>query len=121
MLIPQRIYALQLDPVPGERTLKNFLVISIKPVQQTMYTWDGEWNAKDTGSGVGSTIIYLLPKWKEFYLQQNENSKFSEEISEVTGGFIDINNGLDCSGFVGWTLYNVFNTENFKEGYAMAL
>lgn len=28
--------------------------------------------------------------------------------------------GMDCSGYVGWTLYNVMNTQNGKDGYVMS-
>ena len=117
VLIPSRAYAQPIKAVPGERTLKNLLATAIQPVGQTMYTWGGGWNAEDTGSGMGSTTIGLRPEWKEFYLKQTQDYKFTEEISEDTGGFKHINDGLDCSGFVGWTIYNVLNTENLKEGY----
>lgn len=107
------------EAVSGERTLKNFLTTAIEPVGQTMYTWGGGWNAEDTGAGLGATTIGLRPEWREFYLKQTPDYKFSEEVSEKTGGFIDIDNGLDCSGFVGWTIYNVLETESGKEGYVM--
>ena len=110
-------YALPIEPIPGEKTIKNLLATAIKPVGQTMYTWGGGWNAEDTGSGIGSTTIGLRPEWKSFFLKQNKDYQFSKEVSSTTNGFIDINNGLDCSGFVGWTIYNVLNTESFKEGY----
>ncbi len=115
----QKQSAFAINAVPGERTLKNFLVTAMKPVGQTMYTWGGGWNAEDTGAGLGATTIGLRPEWREFYLKQTKDYEFSKKMSEETGGFVDIDNGLDCSGFVGWTIYNVLETESGKEGYVM--
>lgn len=111
--------ALNIKPVPGEMTLKNFIATSLSLVGKVMYAWGGGWNPEDTGSGRGSTTIGPLPEWKEFYLKQDKNYKFTQEKSEDTGAFLHIYDGLDCSGFVGWTIYNTLNTENNKEGYVM--
>lgn len=118
-LISPKTITATIEAIPGERTLKNFLATAIKPVGQTMYCWGGGWNVEDTGSGTGATTIGLRPEWKKFFLKQTKYYKFSKEISDITGGFVDIDNGLDCSGFVGWTIYNVLNTENFQNGYVM--
>ena len=99
-------------PQPGVKTVKNLLVTVIEPVGKTMYIWGGGWNAEDTGSGEGSTHIGLMPEWEPFTKQQDADYDFHNFEYQI-------NKGLDCSGFVGWTLYNVFNTENGKVGFVM--
>ena len=99
-------------PQPGVKTVKNLLVTAIAPVGKTMYIWGGGWNEEDTGSGEGSTHIGPMPEWEHFAKQQDANYDFRNFKYQI-------NNGLDCSGFVGWVLYNVFNTENGKEGFVM--
>lgn len=90
--------------------LCDFLENALKPVGNTMYIWGGGWNEEDTGAGVGSTYIGLYPKWKEFMNKQDANYDYKQHRYELE-------NGLDCSGFVGWTIYNTFEEENGKEGY----
>lgn len=98
---------------PGVKTVKNLLTTAILPIGKTMYIWGGGWNEEDTGSGEGSTHIGLMPEWEPFAKQQDANYDFHNFEYQI-------NNGLDCSGFVGWTLYNVFNTENGKDGFVMS-
>lgn len=91
-------------------TVKNFLKTSIMPVGKTLYIYGGGWNKEDTGAGDSAKTIGLSPKWYEFYLTQNKNynhKKYSYQIEL----------GLDCTGFIGWAIYNTLETENGKDGY----
>jgi len=77
---------------------------------KTMYIWGGGWDVDDEQSGAGSTIIGVSPVWEEFAKKQDsnydyENYRYKREL------------GLDCSGYVGWVIYNLFETESGKEGY----
>lgn len=109
-----------IDAVPGERTIKNFLVTAMKPVGQTMYIYGGGWNAEDTSTGIGSTTIGLRPEWKEFYENQDANYDFNKYCSSDGNPILRyLNLGLDCSGFVEWTIYNMLETENGKESYVI--
>lgn len=94
------------------RSLYQFLQNAMKPVGGTMYIWGGGWNKEDTGAGVSATYIGLYPKWKNFADKQDEDYNHKEYRYELE-------NGLDCSGFVGWTVYNTFETENGKDGYVV--
>lgn len=91
-------------------SLQNFLQNALKPVGNTMYIWGGGWNESDTGAGVGSTYIGLYPKWREFADAQDSGYDYKLHRYEWE-------KGLDCSGFVGWTVYNTFESENGKDGY----
>ena len=93
-----------------ELSLYHFLENALKPVGNTMYIWGGGWNEEDTGAGVGATYIGLYPKWKDFMNKQDADYDYKQHRYELE-------NGLDCSGFVGWTIYNTFEKENGKEGY----
>lgn len=99
-------------PVPGLSTVKNLLTTSLFPVGRTMYIWGGGWNKEDTGAGDGAVCIGLRPEWKAFYDTQGADYDFKNHRYEIL-------NGLDCSGFIGWLIYNVFNTEPNNQGYVM--
>lgn len=91
-------------------TIEHFLEIALEPAGSTMYIWGGGWSEEDSTSGSGSTRIGLSPEWENFAEQQDETYDFNQHRYERQ-------NGLDCSGFVGWVVYNVFETESGKEGY----
>ncbi len=103
---------------PAEETakvpsLQEFLRISLLPVGETAYVWGGGWNEEDTGAGPEACTIGVSPRWKEF--SQDLTSDYEEENYRY-----QIHDGLDCSGFVGWAVYNVFETESGREGYVYA-
>lgn len=93
----------------GESTLWNFLNTALAPVGSTMYIWGGGWNKADTGTGADGRRIGLHPKWRHFAAQQSRNYNYRKHHYKKGCG-------LDCSGFVGWVVYNTFHTENGKMG-----
>lgn len=97
-------------PVKGKSTLLNFLHTAIEPVGNTMYIWGGGWNEADTAAGDDAKRIGVNPQWEQFAKKQSSSYDFN--TTRYQWG-----NGLDCSGFVGWTVYNILNTENGNQGY----
>ena len=97
-------------PIQGLKTMDNMLRTAIAPMGTTMYIWGGAWNEEDTGAGVEAVTFGLSDKWAEFAAQQNENYDYNEHDYEI-------HNGLDCSGYIGWLVYNVLETEPNREGY----
>lgn len=99
-------------PKNGTTTLRNFLKTALAPVGSTMYIWGGGWNKEDTGAGTDALRIGLNPKWRTFASAQKSTYEYKKY--RYRRGY-----GLDCSGFVGWTLFNVFHTTkgNAGEGY----
>ena len=97
-------------PVKGTSTIKNFLKTAIAPVGSTMYVWGGGWNKADTGAGTDAKRIGLSPAWRSFA----KNKKASYNYKKYR---YQIHNGLDCSGYVGWAVYNVLNTKKNEKGY----
>lgn len=76
-----------------------------------MYIWGGGWNEADTGSGSDAMRIGLNPNWKKYFKQQSPDYDYTEHKYEY-------GNGLDCSGYVGWVMYN-FLRGNDENGYVV--
>lgn len=91
-------------------TIEMFLKTAMKPVGKTMYIWGGGWDEEDASAGATSTQIGISPNWEAFANLQDESYDFREYRFERE-------KGLDCSGYVGWVLYNTFENENDLPGY----
>lgn len=85
------------------RTIENFLLGALQPVGNTLYVWGGGW-AQPT-----ATYIGVYPEWKVWYDSQSGSYDFSnyQDLSAETRS-----KGLDCSGFVGWSTYQVMETKS---------
>lgn len=99
-------------PHPGIMSLENFLKTAILPLGNTMYVWGGGWNEEDTGAGPEAVSLGVSPRWKEF--ADAQTSSYDHQTTRY-----HIHDGLDCSGFVGWAVYNVMETESGRKGYVM--
>lgn len=91
-------------------SISRLLRIAQEPVGTTMYIWGGGWDDEDSASGASSTHIGVSPQWEYFTSRQDETYDFKKHRFERE-------NGLDCSGYVGWVIYNTFETENGQPGY----
>lgn len=103
------------EPVPGELSMENFLLTARKPLGNTMYIWGGGWNEEDTGAGIEAVTIGVSPRWEEFSALQDSSYNYKDTEYQI-------HDGLDCSGYVGWVIYNVFETENGsseEDGYVV--
>ena len=96
-------------------TIKGFLKTGLKPLGTTMYIYGGGWNEEDTGAGDEGRTIGLSPKWAEFAAKQN--SSYNYKDYDYKKDVSVIHNGLDCSGYLGWVLYNTLETEDGNPGY----
>ncbi len=97
-------------PFKGKSTIKNFLRIALAPVGNTMYVWGGGWNKADTAAGKEAKSIGLSSSWRSFAMDKKSNYNYRNYRYLI-------HKGLDCSGYVGWCVYNVNNTANGKKGY----
>ena len=114
---------------PGEATLTNFLRTALMPVGTTLYMYGGGWDWQDVGSSIQTRTIGVSPDWVKFFNENDENYTFKgrdgdeENVDPATSyyPFGKYNEyyyaGLDCSGYVGWVLYNTFETESGGEGF----
>ena len=96
--------------LPVGPTLLDFLKTAVQPVGSTMYIWGGGWNEEDTGSGIEAVTLGLSPQWANFATQQDKDYNYKNHRYQI-------HDGLDCSGYVGWAVYNTLETENGRQGY----
>lgn len=102
-------------PISGEHSMENLLLTAKQPVGNTMYVWGGGWNEEDTGAGIEAVTIGVSPQWKKFTELQDSSYNFKDTEYQI-------HDGLDCSGYVGWVIYNVFETTNGsseEDGYVV--
>lgn len=100
-------------------SLTTMLRTALQPVDEVLYVWGGGWNEEDTGGNEEANSMGVASSWIEFY-KNNVNSYVATDHA------YDIHNGLDCSGYIGWVLYNtlpekrdyVFNSDTFGQQLA---
>ena len=97
-------------PVPEGPSVLDFLKIAAQPVGSTMYVWGGGWNEEDTGAGVEAVTIGVSPRWAQFAAEQDSSYDYKTTRYQI-------HDGLDCSGYVGWAVYNVLETQDGQTGY----
>ncbi|MDO4538795.1 MAG: hypothetical protein Q4B54_11595 [Coriobacteriales bacterium] len=95
-------------------TVKEFLSHALEPIGSTLYVYGGAWNEADDGPGVEARTLGLSPRWAEFAAQHDSSYDYSKYLYWI-------HDGLDCSGFVGWSIYQTMETESFANpGYVMS-
>lgn len=104
------------EPPPSSETaqksLLDFLKIAVQPVGSTMYVWGGGWNEADDGAGIEAVTLGVSERWAEFAAAQDSSYDYHDTEYQI-------HDGLDCSGYVGWAVYNVLETENGRDGYVL--
>ena len=92
-------------------TIKKLLQTAMKPVGSTMYVWGGGWTIAGTGNESTRTIG-ISELWKQYFDRQDSSYNYKNMPSYNS-------NGLDCSGYVGWVIYNTFNLSSGHASYVM--
>ncbi len=115
--------------IPGRRTLLNLLQTAMEPVGRTLYVFGGGWNWQDSGAHENARRIGLSPDWQRFFDAQDERYTYRDPDGDETkkdarrsfypyGGFNQYGYaGLDCSGYIGWTLYNTAHERSGEDGF----
>ena len=129
-------YTAPVSGTPGERTLKNYLQTAMNPVGTALYVFGGSWDWQDVNSSNQALTIGLPQTWVDFFQQHTSNYTY-KYIDPTTGYSYNPNSyysnpgrfnqyyygGPDCSGYIGWVIYNVMNTESStndkNDGYVM--
>lgn len=91
-------------------TVRKFIETALMPVGRTMYVYGGGWNREDTGAGADAVTIGVSPRWEEFFREQGSDYDYTKTRYQI-------HDGLDCSGFVGWAVYNTLFAESGGEGF----
>ncbi|MBR1408248.1 MAG: hypothetical protein IJ573_05060 [Clostridia bacterium] len=114
---------------PGVCTLSNLLKTAMEPVGRVLYIFGGGWNWQDTGAHENARHIGISPDWQRFFDAQDasytyrdpdgdENKKDARTSFYPYGGFNQYGYaGLDCSGYVGWTVYNTMHVRSGETGF----
>ena len=125
----QAEYLPRVEGEPGVRTVKNFLKTALEPVGTTLYIYGGGWDWQDEAAAVQARTLGVSPDWVCFFDSQDENYTYKEPDGDPAkanpatsyypyGGYNEYYYaGLDCSGYLGWALYNVMESENGADGY----
>lgn len=100
----------QYNQFPTLPSLAKLLLLAKQPLCHTMYVWGGGWNEADTSAGIEARSLGLSPNWASFAAKQDSSYDYRTTRFQI-------HDGLDCSGYIGWLLYNLFETENDREGY----
>ena len=91
--------------INGKKTLTSYLHNAFVPAGRTLYIWGGGWGG-DTAATNDSSKIGYQKTWQTFF---NNYSKADYDYNKYRYKYFA---GLDCSGFVGWTLYNTMYTKS---------
>lgn len=110
--IPKDAYPVKGSSGIRQSTLKKLLLTGLEPVGTTVYVWGGGWNEADTAAGDEAKTIGVSERWKQFFLKQNKNYNYRNTRYQI-------HDGLDCSGYIGWCIYNIRNVTSGKSGFVM--
>lgn len=91
-------------------SLAKLLLLAKQPLCHTMYVWGGGWNEADTAAGIEARCLGLNPNWSVFTSKQDATYNYHTTRFQI-------HDGLDCSGYIGWLIYNLLESENGREGY----
>lgn len=123
-------YTAPVSGTPGERTLKNYLQTAMNPVGTALYVYGGSWDWQDVNSSNQALTIGLPQSWIDFFQQQDANYTYMNDDNPAHS-YYPHNSwnqyyyaGVDCSAYIGWTIYNVMHTESttndLSDGYVMS-
>lgn len=99
--------------LPSENTYEELLKKAMLPVGNTMYVWGGGWSSLDNAAGEEATTIGVSKRWAEF-------AAICDATYDYETTRYQNHDGLDCSGYIGWLIYNVFEDSSGKKGYVMS-
>lgn len=115
-------YVAPVTGTAGERSLKNFLATAMTPVGTALYIYGGHWNWHDDGASNQATTLGLSSKVTEFFQEQNQYFSYINNGNYSKSYFPHQNwnqyhaVGMDCTGYVGWALYNTLYPYSGGEG-----
>lgn len=98
------------QPEAAMPTVKQFLQAALEPVGQCLYVYGGGWNEADTGAGEETLQKGVSPGWKEFY--DANDASYDYETTRY-----QIHDGLDCTGHIGYSVYQMFEKKYADDGY----
>ena len=107
------------------KSLSSLLKNALVPMGHTLYIYGGGWNTEDTGAAAETRTLGESPVWRAFFESQDAHYTYKNDDDPQHSfyPYDGINThhalGLDCSGYVGWTLYNTLCDKDGQEGFVM--
>ena len=102
----------------AETDIFNVISNALKPVGKTLYVWGGGWNEADNGSGETSLYIGVWTQWEQYFRDNKNNYSYKTGQTAWKKGNRDYRFlGLDCSGYIGWLMYNSIQYGKDSNGY----
>ncbi len=91
-------------------TVKALLSYATQPVGRCLYVWSGGWNEEDTAAGIDAMTYGVSDRWYEFFTENGSDYDTAETAFQI-------HDGLDCTGYLGWSVYQVFGDLYSDSGY----
>lgn len=91
-------------------TVKQFISNALIPVGSTMYIYGGGWNDDDTAAGKSARTVGASSRWKSFFESCGADYSFRDYSGKTELG-------LDCTGYIGWAVYNLLHDTDGERGY----
>lgn len=92
------------------RRFERLFYAAALPLGKTMYVFGGGWDKKDKGAGKEATQLFASSKWENFFMAQDQSYNYRDHLYKI-------HNGLDCSGYIGFCIYNALECKNGQKGY----
>ncbi len=115
-------YTPPVQGTPGLKTVRNFLLTALEPVGTTLYVYGGGWNWQDTAADSAARSIGVSENWVRFFRSQDQSYDYKN--TDAARSFYPFGcwnqyhyHGLDCSGYVGWAVYNTVESASGNAGY----
>lgn len=123
LLDAETAYSPAVSGTPGRRTLKNFLTTACMPLGTALYVYGGGWDWQDEGSSVQARSLGVSGSWVDFF-RANDADYLYKDSEHPESSYYPFGHwneyyyaGLDCSGYLGWALYNTLESTNGRPGY----
>ncbi len=91
-------------------SVKDLLTVGFMPIGRCLYVYGGGWNEEDTGAGAEAVSRGLGQGWKSFYNINPPSYDYKKTRFQI-------HNGLDCTGYTGWVMYQLFENTYSENGY----
>lgn len=108
------------------KTLKNLIATACSPIGTVLYVFGGGWNWQDTKASKQVQSIGVSSDWIAFFQKQNSDYMYKQE-DDKKNSYYPYGHwneyyyaGLDCSGYIGWILFNLFGYDENKDGYVVS-
>lgn len=91
-------------------TVSELMSVAIRPIGKCLYVYGGGWNESDNGAGIEAMTMGVSDNWIAFYNQNDKSYDYKQTRYRI-------HNGLDCTGYVGWCMYQIFSDCYSNTGY----